>query len=186
MLENPNGPSSTTTVCPRKIPLGKFENNTVHSQGWFALWIHESFFPTTTGGCTSTKWDKAVFRKLTAWNNNKGPECVNCGGVQFEDMLLVNNDEAAIEGKRLMFGNLYDQNTGPFYRNSTIVAFEPELTDGLPDCHTRAVILPWSPGLTVENMVMRNFNGQNCTAIHGTVITCLCNKLCGGYEYLFR
>ncbi|CAH8616311.1 unnamed protein product [Heterobilharzia americana] len=136
--------------------------------------------------CPSSKWDKAVFRKLTAWNNNKGPECVNCGGVQFEDMLLVNNDEAAIEGKRLMNGNLYDQITGPVYRNSTIVAFEPDLTDGIPDCHTRAVILPWAPGLTVDNMVMRNFNGQNCTAIHGTLITCLCNKLCGGYEYLFK
>ncbi|CAH8644615.1 unnamed protein product [Heterobilharzia americana] len=186
MLENPTGPSSTTSICPRRIPLGKFENNTVHSQGWFALWIHESFFPTTTGACPSSKWDKAVFRKLTAWNNNKGPECVNCGGVQFEDMLLVNNDEAAIEGKRLMNGNLYDQITGPVYRNSTIVAFEPDLTDGIPDCHTRAVILPWAPGLTVDNMVMRNFNGQNCTAIHGTLITCLCNKLCGGYEYLFK
>lgn len=70
--------------------------------------------------CGTTKWDKAVFRKLTAWNNNKGPECVNCGGVQFEDMLLVNNDEAAIEGKRLMNGNLYDPTTGPLYRVSMI------------------------------------------------------------------
>ncbi|CAH8562789.1 unnamed protein product [Schistosoma turkestanicum] len=186
MLENPSGPSTTTTVCPRKIPLGIFENNTVHSQGWFALWIHESFFPTKTGTCGTTKWDKAVFRKLTAWNNNKGPECVNCGSVQFEDMLLVNNDEAAIEGKRLMNGNLYDPTIGPLYKNSTIIAYEPDLVNGNPECHTRAVILPWAPGLTVENMVMRNFNGQNCTAIHGTVITCLCSLHCGGYEYLFK
>ncbi|KAK4475484.1 hypothetical protein MN116_000801, partial [Schistosoma mekongi] len=186
MLENPSGPSTTTSVCPRRIPLGIFENNTVHSQGWFALWIHESFFPTKTGTCGSTTWVNAVFQKLTAWNNNKGPECVNCGGVQFENMLLVNNDEAAIEGKRLMSGNLYNPTTGPLYGNSTIVAYEPDLVNGNPECHTRAVNLPWSPGLTIENMVMKNFNGQNCTAIHGTVITCLCNKLCGGYEYLFK
>ncbi|CAH8626270.1 unnamed protein product [Schistosoma guineensis] len=186
MLENPSGPSTTTSICPRKIPLGIFENNTAHSNGWFALWIHESFFPTKTGTCGTTKWDKAVFRKLTAWNNNKGPECVNCGGVQFEDMLLVNNDETAIEGKRLMNGNLYDPTTGPLYRNSTIVGYEPDLNNGTSDCHTRAVILPWAPGLTIENMVMKNFNSQNCTAIHGTVITCQCRKLCGGYEYLFK
>ncbi|KAH8862936.1 Fibrocystin-L [Schistosoma japonicum] len=186
MLENPSGPSTTTSVCPRRIPLGIFENNTVHSQGWFALWIHESFFPTKTGTCGSTSWVNAVFQKLTAWNNNKGPECVNCGGVQFNNMLLVNNDEAAIEGKRLMNGNLYSPTTGPLYMNSTIVAYEPDLVNGNPECHTRAINLPWSPGLTIENIVMKNFNGQNCTAIHGTVITCLCNKLCGGYEYLFK
>ncbi|CAH8613574.1 unnamed protein product [Schistosoma intercalatum] len=186
MLENPSGPSTTTSICTRKIPLGIFENNTAHSNGWFALWIYESFFLTKTGTCGTTKWDKAVFRKLTAWNNNKGPECVNCGGVQFEDMLLVNNDETAIEGKRLMNGNLYDPTTDPLYRNSTIVGYEPDLNNGTSDCHTRAVILPWAPGLSIENMVMKNFNSRNCTAIHGTVITCQCRKFCGGYEYLFK
>ncbi|VDP91059.1 unnamed protein product [Echinostoma caproni] len=186
MLENPSGPSTTTTICPRIAPMGVFENNTVHSQGWFALWIHEDYFPTTDGVCGSTRWDKAVFRQLFAWNNGKGPECVNCGGVQFQDMLLVNNVEAGIEGKILKLGNLYDPMTGPLYKNVYVVAHEDSLTPTGDRCNSRAVIPPWSPGLRIENMIMRNFNGPNCTALFGTVITCLCTELCGGYEYRIR
>ncbi|CAL8088348.1 unnamed protein product [Calicophoron daubneyi] len=185
MLEHPDGPSSTNDVCPRIIPMGIFYNNTVHSHGWFALWIHEDYFPTTTGQCGSQQWDKAVFKKLFAWNNNKGPECVNCGGVQFDDLLLVNNAEAGIEGKRLMNGKLYDPDFGPMYKNAYIVANEPSITaGGSTTCDSRAIVLPWAPGLTIKNMVMANFNGFNCTALYGTVITCGCTLLCGGYEYL--
>lgn len=49
MLENPSGPSTTTSICPRIAQMGVFENNTVHSQGWFALWIHEIYYPTKDG-----------------------------------------------------------------------------------------------------------------------------------------
>ncbi|TPP64918.1 hypothetical protein FGIG_04510 [Fasciola gigantica] len=186
MLENPSGPSTTTTVCPRIARMGVFENNTVHSQGWFALWIHEIYYPTTDGVCGSVKWDKAVFRKLFAWNNNKGPECVNCGNVQFEDMLLVNNVEAGIEGKLLKNSNVYNQSIGPVYRNVYVVGHEESINSDGQKCNSRAVIPPWSPGLRVEDMTMRNFNGPNCTAIYGTVITCQCILLCGGYEYRMK
>lgn len=68
-------------------------------------------------------------------------------------------------------------------KNAYIVGHEPSLNPVIDECNSRAVILPWSAGLTIANMTMRNFNGANCTAIFGTVITCQCNKLCGGYEY---
>ncbi|KAA3680736.1 uncharacterized protein DEA37_0005520 [Paragonimus westermani] len=136
--------------------------------------------------CGSTTWNNAVFRGLFAWNNNKGPECVNCGGVQFQDMLLVNNDEAGIEGKLLGNGKLYDPLKGPLYKNVHVVGYEESLNTVAQMCHTRAVVLPWSSGLTVSGLTMRNFNGPNCTAIFGTVVTCLCSLLCGGYEYRFN
>ncbi|KAF5395129.1 hypothetical protein PHET_07404 [Paragonimus heterotremus] len=186
MLVHPDGPSTTLSVCPQNLPLGEFSNNTVHSQGWFALWIHEAYYPTTTGSCGATTWNNAVFKGLFAWNNDKGPECVNCGGVQFQDMLLVNNDEAGIEGKLLRNGKLYDPLKGPLYKNVHVVGYEESLNNVAQTCHTRAVVLPWSPGLTVSGLTMRNFNGPNCTAIFGTVVTCQCSLLCGGFEYRFN
>ncbi|KAF6775587.1 hypothetical protein AHF37_03909 [Paragonimus kellicotti] len=136
--------------------------------------------------CGSTTWNNAVFRGLFAWNNDKGSECVNCGGVQFQDMLLVNNDEAGIEGKLLRNGKLYDPLKGPLYKNVHVVGYEESLNTVAQTCHTRAVVLPWSPGLTVSGLIMRNFNGPNCTAIFGTVVTCQCSLLCGGFEYRFN
>lgn len=40
MLKNPEGPSTTTTVCPKFTPMGEFTNNTAHSNmfyGWVVL-----------------------------------------------------------------------------------------------------------------------------------------------------
>ncbi|XP_076825074.1 fibrocystin-L-like [Clavelina lepadiformis] len=45
MHEHPDGPSYTPTVCQQKVELGEFRNNTVHSQGWFGLWIFQTYFP---------------------------------------------------------------------------------------------------------------------------------------------
>lgn len=68
--------------------------------------------------CDSTDWDKASFKNLFAWNNGKGAVCSSCGGVQFENMLLVNNAETGIEGNLLKNANLYDSVSGPVYRVS--------------------------------------------------------------------
>ena len=49
--------------------------------------------------CDSTVPSPAVFKTLTTWHCEKGAEWVNCGAIQFEDFLLVNNEEAAIDVK---------------------------------------------------------------------------------------
>ena len=49
MHEHPDGPSFTTSVCPRKVELGEFFNNTVHSQGWFGIWIFQDYMPMEGG-----------------------------------------------------------------------------------------------------------------------------------------
>lgn len=82
MHDHPDGPSFDKNVCPKLVNLGEFYNNTVHSQGWFGVWIFEEFFPTLSGKCKATDYGKAAFRNLHVWNCEKGYECVDCGCVQ--------------------------------------------------------------------------------------------------------
>ncbi len=37
LLKNPEGPSFTTSVCPKFTPLGLFQNNTAHSNMFYGL-----------------------------------------------------------------------------------------------------------------------------------------------------
>ena len=41
MHKHPDGPSYTNDICPQNVPLRRFEGNTVHSQGWFGIWIFQ-------------------------------------------------------------------------------------------------------------------------------------------------
>ena len=49
MHEHPDVPSYDPNICQQKMELQEFFNNTVHSQGWFGLWIFESYFPVVGG-----------------------------------------------------------------------------------------------------------------------------------------
>lgn len=72
MLEHPDGPSTTNLICPRHALMGTFSNNTVHSVGWYGLWIFEEYFPKMGGTCESTIDVPAVFDTFVAWNNLRG------------------------------------------------------------------------------------------------------------------
>ena len=78
MLEHPEGPSHTLDICPQNANLGEFYNNTVHSVGWYGLWIFEDYFPKQGGYCGSTVDEPAVFRNLTTWNSLRGGKENSC------------------------------------------------------------------------------------------------------------
>ncbi|KAM9385916.1 fibrocystin-L-like isoform 2-T2 [Pholidichthys leucotaenia] len=187
MHDRPDGPSYDPNICQKKVPLGEFYNNTVHSQGWFGLWIFQEFFPMHNGGCNSRKPVPAVFRALTTWNCEKGAEWVNVGAVQFSDFLMVNNEKAGIEGKRILdwavsgFGE--DGGAGVF--NSTIVGHVDELGLGSGYCMHRGVILPFEDGMSVIGTTFINFDRSPCAAIGVTSIDGLCRELCGGHAARF-
>ncbi|KAG7457780.1 hypothetical protein MATL_G00230750 [Megalops atlanticus] len=71
MHDNPDGPSYDPNICQKRVPLGEFFNNTVHSQGWFGLWIFQEYFPMKGGGCrswqpeplSSARWSPGTARK---------------------------------------------------------------------------------------------------------------------------
>jgi hypothetical protein len=45
MLNNPEGPSTTTTSCPKFTPLAQFKDNVAHSNMFYGFRIHPEYDP---------------------------------------------------------------------------------------------------------------------------------------------
>ncbi|XP_038131411.1 PKHD1 like 1, tandem duplicate 1 isoform X2 [Cyprinodon tularosa] len=187
MHDHPDGPSYDPNICQKRVPLGEFSNNTVHSQGWFGLWIFQEFYPMKDGGCTSRTPEPAVFHSLTTWNCEKGAEWVNVGAVQFNRFVMVNNEKAGIEAKRIYRWAVsgFGEDGGATVSNSTIVAHVDELGLGPEYCTHRGVITPFDDGLSVLNTRFINFDRSNCSAIGVTSIVGTCTDRCGGWAVRF-
>uniref|UniRef100_A0A3P9KTK4 Polycystic kidney and hepatic disease 1 (autosomal recessive)-like 1 n=1 Tax=Oryzias latipes TaxID=8090 RepID=A0A3P9KTK4_ORYLA len=187
MHDHPDGPSYDPNICQKRVPLGEFFNNTVHSQGWFGLWIFQEFFPMKNGNCNSKSPQPAVFRSLTTWNCEKGAEWVNVGAVQFTNFVMVNNEKAGIEAKRIMQWAVssFGEDGGATVLNSTIVAHVDELGLGSGYCTRRGVITPFDDGMSVLNTKFINFDRDSCAAIGVTSIDGTCVDRCGGWAVRF-
>uniref|UniRef100_A0A8C2XFR8 PKHD1 like 1, tandem duplicate 2 n=1 Tax=Cyclopterus lumpus TaxID=8103 RepID=A0A8C2XFR8_CYCLU len=187
MHEHPDGSSYDRNICQKKVPLGEFYNNTAHSQGWFGLWIFTDFFPMRDGGCRSKIPEPAVFRSLTAWNCEKGAEWVNVGAVQFNSFVLVNNEKAGIEAKRILQWAVsgYGEVGGATMSNCTIVGHVDELGLGDDYCTHRGIIAPLDDGLSVLNTKFINFDRSSCAAIGVAAIDGTCLDRCGGWAVRF-
>ncbi|XP_058524528.1 fibrocystin-L isoform X1 [Ochotona princeps] len=187
MNNHPDGPSYDQNICQKRVPLGEFFNNTVHSQGWFGIWIFEEYFPMQTGSCTSTVPVPAIFDSLTTWNCQKGAEWVNGGALQFHNFVMVNNYEAGIETKRILapYVGGWGETHGAMIKNAKIVGHLDELGMGSAFCTTKGLVLPFSEGLTVSSVHFMNFDRPNCVALGVTSITGVCNDRCGGWSAKF-
>ncbi|XP_044027924.1 LOW QUALITY PROTEIN: PKHD1 like 1, tandem duplicate 1 [Siniperca chuatsi] len=187
MHEHPDGSSYDPNICQNRVPLGEFYNNTVHSQGWFGLWIFSDFFPMKSGGCRSVTPKPAVFHSLTTWNCEKGAEWVNVGAVQFNSFIMLNNEKAGIEAKRILQWAVssFGEYGGATMSNSTIVGHVDELGLGDNYCTRRGVIAPLDDGLSVLNTKFINFDRSSCTAIGVTSIAGKCVDRCGGWAVRF-
>ncbi|KAI8520672.1 Fibrocystin-L [Branchiostoma belcheri] len=180
MHPHPDGPSFDSNIFPDHVPLGEFYNNTVHSQGWFGIWIFEDYFPTTDGTPAGDPLP-ADFRGLTAWNNEKGAEWVHCGAIRFSDSIIFNNEKAGFEAKFLLNVAWGDA----MYRNSWIVGRADELASSNTYCTKKGIILPYGHRLTVSGLKFVNFDQPSCVAIAITTIDGTCGDWCGGFTYKF-
>ena len=139
--EHPDGPSADASICPQKHPLGEFSNNTVHSQGWFGLWIFQRYTPMVGGSCGSNTPDVAKFKTLTTWNCEKGAESVFGGAIQFVDFFLVNNEKAGVEMK------LLDSRTSPYdEKNGAAVIGKLLIDQGRNRIVDQVANGKWTPG----------------------------------------
>ncbi|XP_072303332.1 fibrocystin-L-like [Eucyclogobius newberryi] len=183
MHTHPDGPSYDPNICQKKVPLGVFENNTVHSQGWFGLWIFQDYFPMKNGNCNSRSPEPAIFKSLTTWNCEKGAEWVNVGAVHFDGFVMVNNEKAGTESKRILPNsvNSFSPEGGAVVSNSKIVGHVDELGLGPEYCTGRGIIAPLDDGLSVINTKFMNFDRDSCAAFGVARIDGTCIVKCGGW-----
>ncbi|XP_043542521.1 fibrocystin-L-like, partial [Chiloscyllium plagiosum] len=167
LLEHPDGPSYTPDVCPRNLPLGQFLNNTVHSQGWYGLWIFEAYHPQKGGQCNSPIPEPARFDSLISWNCQRGAEWVGGGALQFHNFVMVNNEKAGIDIKNIKHSYVseWGEAMGAMIKNATIVGHAEELNFKAINCTSKGIALPLSEGLMVSTIKLVNFDQPNCTAI---------------------
>lgn len=180
MNEHPDGPSYTPDICVKRVPLGTFRNNSAHSFGWFALWIFPDFYP-HENPCEESDAELAVFERLTAYNNDKGAECVNCGFVKFSDCRLIHNRLAGIEYK---VGSM-DSANSPVIENSLIVGTTSALPDPSSDvvCTKGGVVFGYGTGFRAEKVTFVNFQDPSCVAFRWARIDGTCGHFCGSYTY---
>ncbi|GIM05166.1 hypothetical protein Vretimale_9611 [Volvox reticuliferus] len=95
MLDNPEGPSYTTTVCPKFTPLLEFTNNTAHSNMFYGLRIHPEFYPRNipcNGFNGVFEQVPAVFNGLVTYKNGmKGAVGTQVGMVQLVNVVAGDN-----------------------------------------------------------------------------------------------
>ena len=95
LLDNPEGPSFTTTVCPKFTQMVQFSNNTAHSNMFYGLRIHPEYYPRNDpckGFSGTFAQTPAIFTGLTAYKNGmKGFVGTQMGLVQLTNAVLGDN-----------------------------------------------------------------------------------------------
>nr|XP_018672072.2 fibrocystin-L-like [Ciona intestinalis] len=175
MHTHPDGPSFTPSVCQKNVELGQFENNTVHSQGWFGLWIFQDYFPKQGGRCGSNVPSPAHFRSLTTWNCEKGAEWVNGGALQFIDFFMVNNEVAGMDLHSIS-GTKWGEEKGAVIKDAVIVGYSSVVSSSFQT--NTGIVMPMNPKLLIDGAEFYNFNRGGIP--FGVGGSC---SLCGGYYY---
>ena len=177
--QNPTGPSFTSSVCPRHIPLGEFTDNSAHSFGWYGLWVFPTYSPREGGSCSSSASHvPAVFTNFLAWRNDRGVEFgdagVSSGALQLHNSTMLDNELAGVEV------TAFEAEWGePLIQNVVIVAHSEITASDSSVCTEAGIITPQTPYLSVQSVTFINFDREGCTA----VAACShCRNLQGGFE----
>ena len=173
--QNPTGPSFTSSVCPRHIPLGEFSGNSAHSFGWYGLWVFPAYSPREGGSCSSTTpQTPAIFSDFLAWKNDRGVEVDRCGSIQLHDSILLDNRLAGVE-----VISLEGSWGGPLINNTIVVGHSAVSASDSSLCTEAGIKTPHSPYLTVMSVTFVNFDRPNCFPISACS---QCKRLQGGFE----
>ncbi|MBN3294524.1 PKHL1 protein, partial [Polypterus senegalus] len=188
LQDSVTGELRDANICEKNEILGQFYNNSVHSQGWYGLWIFEQYYPMQQGYCYWYNPQPAVFDSLTTWNCLKGAEWLNAGALQFKNFLMVNNELAGIEMKRLQTNYVrgWGEAGGAMIINSTVIGHLDELGLLPGNCTQRGIVLPLDDGLTVAGIKFINFDRSSCAAMGLSAVDSSCGYTsCGGWRVKF-
>ena len=177
--EHPTGPSYTSTVCPRKIPVLQFENNTAHSFGWYGLWVFKEYYPTLTGSCNDNTPAPARFDRFFAWRNDRGVEFSEVGSVQLRDSVLMDNVVAGVEVTEVE--SVWDEVDGPLVSDTLIVGQSEISANDV--CTESGLVTPKSYYLIVSGVTFAYFNKSSCVPI---TACSHCRVLQGGFETRYQ
>ena len=100
LLNNPEGPSATTTSCPKFTPLAQFKNNVAHSNMFYGFRIHPEYYPIQRPCDMLNNFQQvpAVFDGLISYKNGvKGAIATQVGdmpAIHYIFMLIVSGFNA--------------------------------------------------------------------------------------------
>ena len=180
--KNPTGPSATTSVCPRKLPVEEFSGNTAHSFGRYGLWVFPSYHPSANGDCGDTDHSPAVFSDFLSWRNDRGVEFAEAdlplGSLQLVNSIMLDNRLAGVE--MTVLDAIWGEN-GPMIKDTLIVGHSA-ISDSNNDaefCTESGIKTPLSNYLTVSGVTFTNFDRAGCYPIQACS---QCKELQGGFE----
>ena len=182
---HPDATSYTPNVCPQLAELGEFKNNTIHSVGWFGLWVFEDWFPYENGhNCQQKIVKPAVFENIRVWRTEKGVEFFKVGAMQAIDWIVAETRHVGMEFKEVRGVDWGEK--GSMIRNSTVVARTSQYLDELIN-ERAGIILPAGAGALVDGVDLIGWGLRNEShGVTGTHIICRFSKGSGGYEWRFQ
>ena len=182
MTEHPTGPSFDANICPRKIRVQEFSDNSAHSFGWYGLWSWQFYYPTMSGRCDDNTPGPSYYDRFLSWRNDRGVEFAETGSIQLRDSVILDNNLAGVEYTEQLNTEWGEQ--GPCIKNTLIVGHSKiSEVQGTTSCTESGVKTPHSYFLTVSGVTFVNFDREGCFAIQA------CSQcrtdLQGGFESRF-
>ncbi len=182
---NPEGPSFDSTVCPRRLPLGEFADNSAHSFGWYGLWVFREYHPSITGLCWDNRPAPAYYDRFLAWRCDKGVEFEQVGSLQLRDSIMMDNTLAGVEITDVTSDWSGENDDGPLVKDTLIVGYSDiSVETGAATCSSSGIKTPHSYYLTVANVTFANFDRPNCFPVQPCSF-CR-HPFQGGFETRFR
>ena len=176
--QNPTGPSFTTTVCPRSLPVEEFADNTAHSFGWYGLWVFREYYPTVSGTCGDTRPAPVYYDRFFAWHNDRGVEFSEVGALQLRDSIMLDNKIAGVE--YTVIDADWNEENGSVVKDTLIVGYSAITSDA---CSESGIKTPHSNYLIVSNVTFANFDRDGCFPVQACSH---CRLFQGGFESRFK
>lgn len=183
MTEHPTGPSFDANICPRKIRVQEFSDNSAHSFGWYGLWIFQFYYPTLTGECDDNQPGPSYYDRFLSWRNDRGVEFSEIGSIQLRDSIMLDNNLAGVEYTEL--SNTEWGEEGPYIKNTLIVSHSMinEVQGEDEACTAAGIRAPHSYFLSVSGVTFVNFDRSGCFPIQACSH---CREFQGGFETRYK